>query len=95
MNWKKLHDDLLLETEGRRKGKYSRKSVTLVSSLVMAIVSGLYILLAHLFSDRGVDGQATTVFLGFLSSAVGTNYFTNQDKKNHMMHDNQKPDIIE
>ena len=55
MNWKKLHDDLLLETEGKRKGKYSRKSIIMVVSFLIAIFICIFILIAYVVTTRTAD----------------------------------------
>lgn len=94
MKWKKLHDDLLLETEGKRKGKYSKKSVIMISSFLMAVFSGTYILFAHLFNERATDPNSIYVFYGFLTGAGVVVHFSVKDKKNHMMHENNDNEII-
>ena len=62
------------------KGKWSRKSLTMFASFVVAVLIGTYIVLSHWLSERQLSDNAIDVFYGFLATSVGTSALTVWDK---------------
>lgn len=71
---------ILNDTLKSPNGKYSRKSLTMFTSFVVAILLGIYIVFANLITTTPVSEQATDVFYGFLAMAGGTTIITVWDK---------------
>jgi hypothetical protein len=61
-------------------GKYSRKSLTMFSSWIMAILTGVYITLSDYIINQEINKYAIEVFYGFLLLAGGTSAITVWDK---------------
>lgn len=61
-------------------GKYSRKSLTMFSAWIMAILSGVFILISDFFFPKEINQYAIDVFFGFLLLAGGTSAMTVWDK---------------
>lgn len=61
-------------------GKWSRKSLTMFSSWVMAIFSGIFILISDSLLSKEINRYAIDVFYGFLLLAGGTSAMTVWDK---------------
>lgn len=61
-------------------GKYSRKSLTMFSAWIMAILSGVFILISDFFFPKEINQYAIDVFYGFLLLAGGTSVMTVWDK---------------
>jgi hypothetical protein len=61
-------------------GKWSRKSLTMLSAWIMAILSGIFILISDYFFSEEINQYAIDVFYGFLLLAGGTSVMTVWDK---------------
>jgi hypothetical protein len=61
-------------------GKWSRKSLTMLSAWIMAILSGIFILISDYFLSEEINKYAIDVFYGFLLLAGGTSAMTVWDK---------------
>lgn len=61
-------------------GKWSRKSLTMLSSWVMAILSGIFILISDMLLDKQINTYAIDVFFGFLMLSGGTTAMTVYEK---------------
>lgn len=68
------------DTLKNSNGKYSRKSLTMFVSFIMANILGVFIVTFNLFTNRDLHPYAIQVFYGFLASAVGTGILTVWDK---------------
>lgn len=65
---------VLNDTLKNKKGKYSRKSVTMLFSFLCAIIVGFFIVISDIFLDREINRYSIDVFHGFLlltASLVG------------------------
>jgi len=74
---------LINDTLKNANGKYSRKSVTSFTLLVMAILVGSHIVLSDFYLPVGkeINSNVVNVFLTFLSGGTGTLILTVWDKK--------------
>ena len=73
---KKIFNDTLKGPNG----KWSRKSLTMFVSFLMAILLGSYIVVSNYFTTNEVSMYAIDVFFGFLLLAGGTSVLTVYDK---------------
>jgi len=71
----KIIDDTL-----KFNGKWSRKSLTMFASFVMANLVGLWIVVSNYITANPVNEYAIEVFYGFLLLAGGTSFLTVYDK---------------
>lgn len=79
---KKLINDTL-----KRRGKWSRKSLTTFTSFTLAVLTGLYIVLT-----LNVNMYAISVFFGFLGLGGGSLALTVLDKITPKNHDHNEFD---
>lgn len=68
------------DTLKNEEGKYSRKSLTALTSFLLAILIGLYLVTVHLYSDKEPYKHAIDVFYSFLALGGGTLVLTVIDK---------------
>lgn len=61
-------------------GKYSRKSLTMFTSFVVAIFFGFVIVFSHYITNNPVNDAAVDVFFGFILLSGGTGVLTVWDK---------------
>ena len=47
-------------------GKWSRKSLIMLASFIMSMITGIYIVISDKISNIAINGYAITVFQGFL-----------------------------
>jgi len=72
----KIIDDTLKSPNG----KWSRKSLTMFSAWIMAILSGIFIHISDYFLPKEINPYAIQVFFGFLMLAGGTTAMTVYEK---------------
>lgn len=71
---------ILNDTLKGPQGKYSRKSLTMVTSFIISIILGSYIVFSNYITQTPVNEYAIEVFYGFLLLAGGTSVITIWDK---------------
>jgi len=71
---------LINDTLKSPNGKWSRKSLTMFVSFVIAIILGTYIVIANYITERPINQYAIEVFYGFLLLSGGTSVLTVYDK---------------
>jgi hypothetical protein len=76
MSITKIIDDTLKSPEG----KWSRKSLTMLTSFVVSIILGSYITFCNYFTKTAVAENAIDVFYGFLLLSGGTSFMTVYEK---------------
>lgn len=79
MNLPKILKDTLQEP---KSGKYSRKSITTIIFVVMAVLTGSFIVVSDyiLPESKSINQYAIMVFFGFTGKAGYDLYLTVQDK---------------
>jgi len=82
---KKIINDTLKSPNG----KWSRKSLIMLSSWIMAILSGIFINVSDYFLPKEINPYAIHVFFGFLMSAGGTTAMTVYEKINNTIKNNK------
>lgn len=82
---KKIINDTLKSPNG----KWSRKSLTMLSSWIMAILSGIFINVSDYFLPKEINPYAIQVFFGFLMLAGGTTAMTVYEKINNTIKNNK------
>lgn len=68
----KIVDDTLKSPNG----KWSRKSLTMFTSFVFALMFGTYIVMCNLITTNPLSHDAITVFWGLISLSGGTSFLT-------------------
>lgn len=61
-------------------GKFSRKSLTILSSWILAGLCGIFIIISDFFLSKEINQYAISVFYGFLMMAGGTTAATVYEK---------------
>ncbi|WP_026755045.1 hypothetical protein [Sediminibacter sp. Hel_I_10] len=90
-------NQIINDTLKNHHGKWSRKSLTMFFSFVMAVIVGLWIVMIHYFTERPVNQYAIQVFYGFLMLSGGTSALTVWDKirdNNQAADSNTNKDIL-
>jgi hypothetical protein len=71
---------ILEDTLKSPNGKWSRKSLTMFSAWIAALLSGLFIHVSDYFLPKEINPYAIQVFYGFLMLAGGTTAMTVYEK---------------
>ena len=71
---------ILEDTLKSPNGKWSRKSLTMFSAWIAALISGLFIHVSDYFLPKEINPYAIQVFYGFLMLAGGTTAMTVYEK---------------
>ena len=77
---KKIIYTIINDTLKSPNGKWSRKSLTMFTSWIMAILSGVFILISDRILTKEINQYAIDVFYGFLVLSGGTSIMTVWDK---------------
>lgn len=77
---KQMIQQIIDDTLKSPNGKFSRKSLTMFSSWIMAILTGTFITLSDYIIKQEINKYAIDVFYGFLLLAGGTSVITVWDK---------------
>ena len=84
--FKKIIDDTLKSPNG----KWSRKSLTTFVSFIISIITGVYIVISHYFTNNPISTDAILVFFGFLTMAGYSNHLSLKDKIENRNSENDK-----
>jgi len=87
-----LINQIINDTLKSPDGKWSRKSLTMFSAWIMAILSGIFILISDFFFIREINQYAVDIFYGFLLLAGGTSIMTVWDKIRNRVNSKEEQD---
>jgi hypothetical protein len=76
----KTLEKIINDTLKSPNGRWSRKSLTTLSSWIMAIMSGAFITISDYFLSKEINSYAIQVFYGFLMLSGGTTAMTVYEK---------------
>lgn len=77
---KNIINKIIDDTLKTPSGKFSRKSLTMLVSFIMAIISGIFISISDYILGKEINKYAIDVFYGFLLLAGGTSAMTIWEK---------------
>lgn len=77
---KYIINKIISDTLKTPEGKFSRKSLTMLVSFIMAIILGIYISISDYILNKEINKYTIEVFYGFLLLSGGTSVMTIWEK---------------